>query len=151
MLDLGGNFISDKFKMFCKSLNIKQIFLPLYHHLGNGQVEACIKFIKCMLRKCFDIKYGQHIALLQIWMTPLELGLPSLATMLFNCPIGGIIPIISRPPISINNDVEHYKVPVNRHKKMIKIKVLPKIMFLFQQDLLYWFNARMGDHRPMVL
>ena len=37
MSDSGGNFISDKFKTFCKSLNIEQAFLSSYH-----EVEACI-------------------------------------------------------------------------------------------------------------
>ena len=50
MLDSGGNFISGKFKMFCKSLNIEQAFLSSYQHQSNGQVEACIKFIKCTLK-----------------------------------------------------------------------------------------------------
>ena len=51
MLDLGGNFISDKFKTFCKSLNIEQTFSSLYHHQNNGQVEACIRVIKHTLKK----------------------------------------------------------------------------------------------------
>ena len=50
MSDSGGNFISDKFKTFCKNLNIEQAFLSLYHHLSNGQVEACIKFVKHTLK-----------------------------------------------------------------------------------------------------
>ena len=50
MSDSGGNFISDKFKTFCKSLNIEQAFLSLYHHQSNGQVDACIKCIKHTLK-----------------------------------------------------------------------------------------------------
>ena len=46
----GSKFILDKFKMFCKSLNIGQAFLSSYHHQSNRQVEACIKFIKCTLK-----------------------------------------------------------------------------------------------------
>ena len=42
MSDSEGNFVSDKFKTFCRSLNIEQAFLSLFHHQGNGQVEACI-------------------------------------------------------------------------------------------------------------
>ena len=42
----GGNFISDKFKRFCKNLNIEQEVSSSYHHQTNGQVEACSKFIK---------------------------------------------------------------------------------------------------------
>ena len=46
MLDSGGNFILDKFKTFCRSLNIEQAFLSSYHHQSNGQIGACIKLIK---------------------------------------------------------------------------------------------------------
>ena len=40
MSDTGGNFISEKSKYFCSSLNIQQAVYSLYHHLRNGQVEA---------------------------------------------------------------------------------------------------------------
>ena len=46
MSDSGGYFILDKFKTFCRSLNIKKAFLSSYHHQNNGQVKACIKWIK---------------------------------------------------------------------------------------------------------
>ena len=41
-----GNFISDKFQRFCKTLNIEQAVSSSYHHQSNGQVAACIRFIK---------------------------------------------------------------------------------------------------------
>ena len=44
--DSGGNFISDIFKTFCRSLNIGQASLSSYHHQSNGPVEGCIKCIK---------------------------------------------------------------------------------------------------------
>ena len=47
MSDAGSNFISEKFKQFCNSLNIEQAVSSSYHHQSNGQLEACIKFIKC--------------------------------------------------------------------------------------------------------
>ena len=131
MLDSGGNFISDKFKTFCKSLNIEQAFLSSYHHQSNGQIEACIKFVKCTLKKCLDSKGDPHIALLQICMTPLGPGLPSQVTMLFNCPIGGIMPTINRPPIGRDKDEEHYEALIKRQTKDDKTKVPPEIMFLF--------------------
>ena len=46
MSDVGCNFISDKFKHFCKRMNIEQATSLAYHHQINGQVETCIKFIK---------------------------------------------------------------------------------------------------------
>ena len=82
MLDSGNNFVSDKFRTFCKSLNIEQVFLSSYHHQSNRQVKACIIFVKCTLKKCSDSKGDPHIALLQIHMTPMGPGLPSPATML---------------------------------------------------------------------
>ena len=66
MSDAGGTFISEKFKSFCKNLNIEQAVSSSYHHQSNGQVEACIKFIKCTLKKYFDSRSDPHVALLQI-------------------------------------------------------------------------------------
>ena len=46
MSDVGKNFVSEKFRHFCKSINIEQAVLSAYHHQSNGQVKSCIKFIK---------------------------------------------------------------------------------------------------------
>ena len=46
MSDTGTNFVSDKFRRFCSSINIKQAVSSAYHHQSNTQVEACIKLIK---------------------------------------------------------------------------------------------------------
>ena len=51
MPDAGTNFISDRFRKFCSSLNIEQAVSSAYHHQCNGQVKVCIKFIKCMFKK----------------------------------------------------------------------------------------------------
>ena len=97
-----------------------------YHHQSNGQVEACIKFAKYTLKKCFDTKGDAHTALLQVQMTPLGLGLTSLATILFNHLIRGTMPIISRLPISVNNDEECYEALVNRQTKDDKNQDTPR-------------------------
>ena len=110
MSDVGSNFISDKFKTICENLNIEQDFLSSYHHQSNGQVEASIKFIKCTLKKCFDSRSNPHIALLQICITPLGQGFCSPTIMLFNWLIRGVLPVINRPLVDIDNDQEHYKV-----------------------------------------
>ena len=46
MSDTGTNFASARFQKFCRAINIEQATLLAYHHQSNGQVEACIKFIK---------------------------------------------------------------------------------------------------------
>ena len=46
MSDEGSNFISDKFRQFCKSMNIEQVASSFYHHQTNSLVEACIKLMK---------------------------------------------------------------------------------------------------------
>ena len=56
-------------------------------------------------------------------MTPLGPGLLSPATMLFNHPIRGIIPIIRK---GINNDEDHYKAIVNREIKDDKNQDTPR-------------------------
>ena len=124
--DAGGNFISEKFKNFCNSLNIEQAVSSLYHHKSNGQVEACIKFIKSTMKKCFDSGSDVHIALLQIRTTPIRQGLLSPATLLFNCQVRGIMPVMNRLPINTDNDEEHHKALVNRQCKNEQGKDTPK-------------------------
>ena len=46
MCDTGTNFVSEKFRHFCRSINGEQAVSSAYHHQSNRQVEACIKFIK---------------------------------------------------------------------------------------------------------
>ena len=46
MSDTGTNFISDRFWKFSRAINIELAKLLAYHHQSNGQVKACIKFIK---------------------------------------------------------------------------------------------------------
>ena len=94
--NVGGNTISDKFEKFCQNLNIEQAVSSSKQHQCNGQEEACIKSIKCTIKKCTDTKSDIHIALLQIRSTPLGPKLPSLAKPLFNHPITDMMPIINR-------------------------------------------------------
>ena len=51
MYDSGGNFISDKFRQFCKCMHIEQVKSSSYHHQSNSQVEACIQFVKHTMKK----------------------------------------------------------------------------------------------------
>ena len=53
MSDSGSNFISDKFKAFCKSLNIKQAFLSSYHHQSNGTGGCMYKICKAHTKEMF--------------------------------------------------------------------------------------------------
>ena len=117
MSDAVGYFISEKFKNFCNSLNIEQTISSSYNHQSSGQVEACIKFIKCSIKKCVDSSSHIHIALLQIRSTPLGQGLPSPVTLLFNCLVRGIMPRINRLLINTDSDDEHHTVLVNRHHR----------------------------------
>ena len=75
MSDAGSNFVSEKFRSFCSSLNIEQAVSLLYHHQSNGQVEACIKFTKCTYKKCSDSGGDVHMVLIQTRTTPLGQGL----------------------------------------------------------------------------
>ena len=46
MSDTGTSFVSEKIRCFCRSINVEQAVSSAYQHQSNGQVEACIKFIK---------------------------------------------------------------------------------------------------------
>ena len=67
-------------------MNIEQVTSSSYHHQSNGQVEACMKFVKHTMEKCIETN-DIHIALLHIRATPLEPELPIQAMLLFNHPI----------------------------------------------------------------
>ena len=64
MSDAGGNFVSKLFNETCTKLNIQQVVSSSYNHQSNGELEACIKFLKCMLKKCIDANADPHIFLL---------------------------------------------------------------------------------------
>ena len=87
MSDMGGNFICDKFRQFCKNMNKEQATSLSYHHQSNRQVEVCIKLIKCTMKKGIKTNEDIHVVLLQIRVTSLEPELLSAATLLFNHPI----------------------------------------------------------------
>ena len=84
MSNAGTNFVSERFRWFCKSINVEQAVSLVYHHQSNRQVEACIKFIKGTFKKCADSGRDKNIALLQIHTIPIGQGLPSPATLMFN-------------------------------------------------------------------
>ena len=99
MSDAGTNFVSDRFWKFCNSINVEQSVSLAYHHQSNGQVKACIKFVKCTLKKCTNSGGDINIALLQIHTTLLGQGLPNLATLMFNRQVCGIMPVLDWKPI----------------------------------------------------
>ena len=47
VLEAGRNVLSDRFKQFCRQLNIDKAITSSNHYHSNGQVETCIKFVKC--------------------------------------------------------------------------------------------------------
>ena len=107
--------MSDIFEKFGKKLNVKHIASSSYQYQSNDPVEACIKFIMQKLKNCSsNTTSDTHLVLLQIRTMPLGPGLPSLVTLLFNCPMNGIMPIVNRLPNSLNNDDEHCKALAKR-------------------------------------
>ena len=94
--DACTNFVSEEFKDFCRCLNIDQAMRSLYHHQSIGQVEACIKFVKGMIKKCRQTNNEASFALIQIWSTPTGAGIPSPATLLLNRPIRTLLSQVSR-------------------------------------------------------
>ena len=84
MSDAGTNFVSEKFKHFCKSINVEQAVSLAYHHQSNRQVKACIIFIKQTFKKCTESGRDKNIALLHLHTMPIGQGLPSPVTIMFN-------------------------------------------------------------------
>ena len=117
MSDTGTNFVLDKLRKFCSRLNIEQAVSSVYHHQSNGQIKACIKFIKHTLKKCTKSNGDNHMALLQICTTPLGQGLPSLVTLLFNHLVHSVMTVIDRKPVDGDNYHEHHSKLVHRQHK----------------------------------
>ena len=117
MSDTGTNFISDRFRKFCRSLNMEQAVSSAHHHQCNGQVKACIKSIKCTFKKCADSSGDINMDLLQIHTTPLGQGLPSPATLLFNQLVCHIMPVLDRKPIGRDYDDEHHNRLTDRQHR----------------------------------
>ena len=71
-----------------------------------------------------------HMALLQMCTTPLRQGLPSPATLLFNCLVHSVMPVIDRKPVIVYNDDEHHTKLVHRQGKNDTM-MLHKSLYLF--------------------
>ena len=121
MSDVGTNFVSDKFLQFYKSVNIEQVTSSAYQHQSNGQVEACIKFIKCTFKKCTDSGSDINMALLQMQMTLLGHSLLSPATLMFNRPVHGIMPVIDHKSLIEDCDDDCHAKIIKRQQRITMI------------------------------
>ena len=80
-------------------------------------MQVCIKFVKCTIKKGLDTNNDVNLTLLQTRSTPINAVLPSLAMLLFNRPIRGLLPEMNREPIKINNDDAQYEaLKAHQHK-----------------------------------
>ena len=102
MSDASTNFISQKFQEFCSKLKIHHAVSSQYNHQNSGQVEACITFVKCTMKKCCNKDVS--LALLQIRSALIENGLQCPAKILFNRPIRG-----SSPKINTMQEIYDYR------------------------------------------
>ena len=118
ILDVCMNFMSYMFKQCHIQMNIEQSITLSYHHQSNGQLGACIKFVKCTIQKCFD-NNNVNLPLLQIRSMSIGVRIPHPATLLFNIPIRSLLPQITRVPINIINNGAYYEA-LKVHQKYIK-------------------------------
>ena len=65
------------------------------------------------------LQWGHSHGIVQIHTTPLGQGLLSPATLLFNCLVCDVIPIINRKPIGRDSDNEHHSKLVHRQHKNV--------------------------------
>ena len=72
-------------------------------------MEACIKFVKCTIKKCRQTNNDVHFAFLQKRSTLIGARLPCSAMMLFNRTRRTLLPQIGREPINFSNDGEYYE------------------------------------------
>ena len=91
-----------------ENLYSKQKVSSSFHQQSNGHAEACLKFVKQTMKKCFDNNTDVNLALIQIRSMPVGPGLLSPATLLFNRPMRGLVPSTSRMLINIDYDEDNY-------------------------------------------
>ena len=72
---------------------------------------------KAYIKKCADSGGDINMALLQICTTPLDQGLPSPATLMFNRQVHGIMPVLDHKPVGQDCDDEHHSKLVDRQNK----------------------------------
>ena len=132
--DAGTDFVSHQFENFCRCLNMDKAVTLLYHYQSNSEVEACIKFVKCTIKKCKQNNNYVYFALLQIRSALLRAEYPSPAMMLFNRPIRSLLPEIDREPLNINTDDKNYEALKSRQEAYIKNMILTKTVPYFLQD-----------------
>ena len=114
MSDTGTNFISDRFRKFCSSLNIEQAVLSAYHHQSNGQVEACIKFIKCTFKNVQFWWGYQHGSITDThYPTGPRLTEPNNIIIQST----SIMTVIDRKPVGEDYDYKHHSRLIDRQHK----------------------------------
>ena len=120
LFQMWAPIFSEHLKKFCRQLNIYQVITSSHHHQSNGQVEACIKFMKHTIKKCKWNNNDGNFTLLQIRSIPIGTGIPSPAMLLFNRPIRVLLSWFGREPININKDDEYYEALKSRQETYIK-------------------------------
>ena len=128
MSDASTNFVSDKFRKFCIRLNIKQCCQCITTR-AMGRSKPALNLLNAHL-KCTDSGGDIHMVLLQIHTTQLGQGLLSLTTLLFNCLVHSVMPVIDRKPIGGVNDDEHHSKLVHR-QHIIDTVMLHQSLHLF--------------------
>ena len=97
VLDTGTNFVSEKFKNFCKLFSIPHVVSSSYNHQSNGQAERCLKFIKRTMINVLKLMLT-YICFYWRIRTPISHSLPSLVTVLFKSLTRGTPPRFSKHP-----------------------------------------------------
>ena len=82
-----------------------------------GSSKSALNSLGAHLRNVPTPDWDIYMALIQICTTSLGQGLLSLAPLLFNCLVCGIMPIIDRKPINRENDDEHHSKLIHRKHK----------------------------------
>ena len=52
--DAGTSFVSEKFQDLYRCLDTNHAASSLYNNKSNGQAEACIKFMRRAMKRCFE-------------------------------------------------------------------------------------------------
>ena len=82
-----------------------------------GRSKPALNSLNAHLKNVPTLVGTFHMVLLQIPYYPQGQGLLSPATLLFNCLVCGVMPVLDRKPIGGDNDDEHNSKLVHRQHK----------------------------------
>ena len=91
---------------------------------------------KAHYKERFDANNDAHVTMMQIHSMLIGPGLPSPAALMFNRPVRGQIPKLTRPLILFDHNDDHYAAPIEKQQNTEKKQMFTKVFHFCLQGQL---------------